>query len=99
DGLARAFDANRRRLVARICAPGTLINSIVGYPIRMEFFATPELIEIGGYPFPVAGYKPPREEAIEYYRGVAAREQLDVRLYEEVHDVRGTRGEDRKSVV
>ena len=38
----------------------------------MEFFSTPELIEIGGYPFPVQGYKPTREEAIEYYRGVAA---------------------------
>ena len=50
----------------------------------MEFFSTPELIEIGGYPFPVQGYKPTREEAIEYYRGVAAREQLDIRLYERV---------------
>ena len=40
----------------------------------MEFFSTPELIEIGGYPFPVQGYKPTREEAIEYYRGVAQRE-------------------------
>ena len=58
----------------------------------MEFFSTPDLIEIGGYPFPVQGYKPTREEAIEYYRGVAAREQLDVRLYERVLDVRGERG-------
>ena len=40
----------------------------------MEFFSTPELIEIGGYPFPIQGYKPAREEAIEYYRGVAAQE-------------------------
>lgn len=92
-GLACAIEAKREGLVARIVDKGTLVNSIVGYPIRMEFFSTPELIEIGGYPFPVAGYKPTREEAIEYYRGVAAREQLDVRLYEEVHDVRGTRGD------
>jgi thioredoxin reductase (NADPH) len=55
----------------------------------MEFFSTPELIEIGGHPFPVQGYKPAREEAIEYYRGVAAREELAIRLYERVVGVRG----------
>jgi thioredoxin reductase (NADPH) len=54
----------------------------------MEFFSTPELIEIGGHPFPVQGYKPAREEAIEYYRGVAAREELAIRLYERVVGVR-----------
>ena len=70
-----------------------LVNSIVGYPARMEFFSTPELIEIGGYPFPVQGYKPTREEAIEYYRGVAAREALDIRLYERVVEVRGEAGD------
>ena len=69
------------------------MNSIVGYPANMEFFSTPELIEIGGYPFPVHGYKPTREEAIEYYRGVAQRERLDVRLYERVLGITGTRGE------
>jgi len=58
----------------------------------MEFFSTPELIEIGGYPFPVQQYKPTREEAIEYYRGVAAREKLDLRLYERVLRVDGEAG-------
>jgi thioredoxin reductase (NADPH) len=58
----------------------------------MEFFSTPELIEIGGYPFPVQHYKPSREDAIEYYRGVAAREGLDLSLYERVLDVAGVRG-------
>jgi thioredoxin reductase (NADPH) len=61
--------------------------------VNMEFFSTPELIEIGGYPFPVHGYKPTREEAIEYYRGVAAREALDVHLYERVLSVDGRNGE------
>jgi thioredoxin reductase (NADPH) len=69
------------------------VNSLVGYPARMEFFSTPELIEIGGYPFPVQGYKPTREDALEYYRGVAAQEKLDVRLYERVEDVTGALGD------
>lgn len=91
-GLACAIEARRLRLSCRIIEKGTLVNSIVGYPTNMEFFSTPELIEIGGYPFPVQGYKPLREEAIEYYRGVAAREALDLRLYERVLEVRGHRG-------
>ncbi len=92
-GLACAIEAQRRRLTARVLEKGSLVNSIVGYPVNMEFFSTPELIEIGGYPFPCQGYKPTREEAIEYYRGVTAREALDVRLYERVLEVRGTRGQ------
>lgn len=91
-GLACAIEAKREGLSARIIEKGTLVNAIVGYPAGMEFFSTPELIEIGAYPFPVKGYKPTREEAIEYYRGVTAREDLDVRLYERVIDLQGERG-------
>ena len=90
-GLACAIEARRERLEARIVEKGALVNSIVGYPTNMEFFSTPELIEIGGYPFPVQSYKPTREEAIEYYRGVAQRESLDIRLYESVLEVTGSR--------
>jgi len=89
-GLACAIEAKRSGLTALVIDKGTLVNSIVGYPARMEFFSTPELIEIGGHPFPVQGYKPLREEAIEYYRGVAAREAIDLRLYERVLGVEGT---------
>ena len=88
-GLACAIEARRRGLTALIIDKGALVNSIVGYPANMEFFSTPELIEIGDYPFPVSGYKPTREEAIEYYRSVAAREQLDIRLYERVRGLHG----------
>lgn len=92
-GLACAIEARREQLSARIIEKGALVNSIVGYPANMEFFSTPELIEIGGYPFPVQGYKPTREEAIEYYRGVAEREALELSLYERVLDVGGGRGD------
>ena len=92
-GLACAIEAQRHGLSARLIEKGALVNSIVGYPVNMEFFSTPELIEIGRYPFPVQGYKPTREEAIEYYRGVAAREALDLCLYERVLAVEGSSGE------
>ena len=92
-GLACAIESKREGLSARVIEKGALVNSIVGYPANMEFFSTPELIEIGGYPFPVQGYKPTREEAIEYYRGVAQREAVDLHLYERVLEVRGGHGD------
>ena len=91
-GLACAIEAGRAGLSAIVLDKGTLTNSIVGYPARMEFFSTPDLLEIGGHPFPVQGYKPTREEGLEYYRTVAAREGLDVRLYERVMALRGEMG-------
>ena len=92
-GLAVAIEARRAGLLARVVDKGALVNSILGYPARMEFFSTPDLIEIGGHPFPTQGYKPTREEGLEYYRGVAAREGIDVRLYERVTAVNGRQGD------
>lgn len=92
-GLACAIEARRVGLSSVVVEKGALVNSIVGYPARMEFFSTPELIEIGGYPFPVQQYKPTREDALEYYRAVTLRERLELRLYESVVDVRGQRGD------
>ena len=91
-GLACAIEAQAAGLAALVVEKGALVNSIVGYPARMEFFSTPDLIEIGGYPFPVQEYKPSREEAIEYYRSVAARARLNIHVYERVLTVAGARG-------
>jgi thioredoxin reductase (NADPH) len=88
-GLAAAIEARRAGLSARIIEKGALVNSLVGYPTQMEFFSTPDLLEIGDHPFPCLGYKPTREEAIEYYRKVAERERLDARLYERVERLDG----------
>ena len=92
-GLACAIEAQRQGLTACVLDKGALVNSILGYPSRMEFFSTPELIEIGGHPFPIQQYKPTREDALEYYRLVAHREKLDVRLYDRVVDLRGAHGD------
>src|SRR3954468_10844843 len=91
-GLACAHEARPRGLTARVVEKGTLVNSIFGYPTNMEFFSTPDLIEIGGYPFPVQHYKPTREGAAGHYRGVAAREQIEVSLYDRVDRLDGERG-------
>jgi thioredoxin reductase (NADPH) len=92
-GLACAIEAQQAGLSVRVVEKGALVNSLVGYPAGMEFFSTPDLIEIGGHPFPTRGYKPTREEALEYYRGVAERAALDIRLYERVTALEGGAGD------
>jgi len=92
-GLATAVEAQRRGLDTLILEKGALCNSFIGYPTRMEFFSTPERLEIGGYPFATRDYKPLREEALDYYRRVAVAEDLNVNLYEEVTGLRGGDGD------
>jgi thioredoxin reductase (NADPH) len=91
-GLACSVEAKRRGLDSLVVEKGALCNSFIGYPTRMEFFSTPELLEIGGHPFSTRDYKPSREDALDYYRRVATAEDLDLRLYEPVTDLRGRDG-------
>lgn len=91
-GLACAIEAKRQNLTSLILEKGALVNSFLGYPNQMEFFSTPELMEIGNHPFPTLAYKPTREEGIEYYRRVASAERLQINLYEAVKDVHGEDG-------
>ena len=92
-GLACGIEAERRGLDAKIFDKGALCNSFIGYPTQMEFFSTPERLEIGGYPFSTREYKPRREEALDYYRRVATAESLDISLYEGVSTIRGVDGD------
>ncbi len=91
-GLACAVEAKQAGLDALGIEKGALTNSLLGYPTGMEFFSTPDLIEIGGYPLIARGYKPLREEALDYYRRVAEVEKLDVHLYEQVIRADGETG-------
>jgi len=88
-GLACGIEAQRRGLDALVVEKGALVNSFLGYPVNLEFFSTPELMEIGGHPFATLRYKPLREEAIEYYRRVAETEKIRLRLYEQVLRIDG----------
>lgn len=92
-GLACALEIQRQGFTVAVVDKGALVNSLVGYPTQMEFFSTPELLEIGGHPFPMASYKPHREDALDYYQRVAATEKLDLRLYERVTGLRGQAGD------
>src|SRR6476646_10854459 len=91
-GMACAIECQRAGFVAALVDKGCLVNSLFHYPANMTFFTTPELLEIGDIPFPSAHQKPTREEALEYYRKVAERYQIDVRQYERVDRITGSDG-------
>ena len=92
-GLASAIEAQRAGFSAVLVDKGCLVNSLFHYPANMVFFTTPELLEIGGIPFPTANQKPNRLEALEYYRNVAQHYRLDVRQYQRVTSVSGMNGD------
>ncbi|MDA0378404.1 MAG: YpdA family putative bacillithiol disulfide reductase [Bacteroidetes bacterium] len=92
-GLACAIEIQRSGLSCITVDKGALVNSLTGYPTNMEFFSTPDLIEIGGHPLVSSRYKPIREEAIDYYRRVAECENLTLLLFERVTGLDGSEGD------
>src|SRR5580658_2154963 len=92
-GLACAIEAQKAGFQAVCVDKGCLCNSLFHYPAHMTFFTTSERLEIGGIPFPSTNAKPTRNEALEYYRLVAAYYKLDVRQYTRVEQVHGSEGD------
>jgi bacillithiol disulfide reductase len=92
-GLACAIEARKAGLSVVSVDKGCLCNSLFHYPSHMTFFTTSELLEIGDIPFPTPNAKPTRNEALEYYRQVAAYYSLDVRQYCRVERVTGADGD------
>lgn len=91
-GLACAIEAKKAGFRAVLVDKGCVCNSLYHYPSHMTFFTTSELLEIGDIPFPSPNAKPSRNEALEYYRQVAAFYKLDVRQYRRVERIAGQDG-------
>jgi len=91
-GLACAIEAQKAGRRVGLVDKGCICNSLFHYPSHMTFFTTPELLEIGGIPFPSPNPKPTRNEALQYYRQVAAYFRLDIRQYHRVERVTGADG-------
>jgi thioredoxin reductase (NADPH) len=92
-GLACAIEAQKAGFSVVLADKGCVCNSLFHYPAHMTFFTTPELLEIGDIPFPSPNPKPSRNEALQYYRLVAAYYKLDVRQYHSVERISGADGD------
>src|ERR1700690_2210385 len=91
-GLACAIEAQKAGLRVVVVDKGCVCNSLFHYPAHMTFFTTPELLEIGDIPFPSPNAKPNRNEALQYYRLVAAHSKLEGRQYHRVVRIDGVEG-------
>ncbi len=87
-GIACGIEAKKNKLKHIILEKGCLVNSLYNYPINMSFFSTSERLEIGDTPFVTTNPKPKRAEALEYYRRVEQKFDLNCKLFEEVLSVR-----------
>lgn len=65
------------------------VESLVRHPQQIRYFSPSDELAVGGVPFFVAGgHRPTREDALAYYRAVAASRRLPLATWEEVTDVR-----------
>jgi thioredoxin reductase (NADPH) len=87
-GLACGIAAKKAGLSYVIIEKGPLANSLFNYPLFMTFFSTSERLEIGGVPFMSLNPKPNRQEALEYYRRVQQKFELNTQFFEEVKGIR-----------
>jgi len=86
-GLNCALEAQKNNFSYLIIEKGTIVNSLYHYPLYMRFFSTAEKLEIAEIPFISAAPKPGRQEALEYYQGIARQKNLNINLYEKVLQV------------
>lgn len=83
-GLASALEAKKSNLKYIIIEKGTVANSLYNYPLYMTFFSSADRLEIDEIPFITTKPKPGRQDALEYYQGIARQKELNIRPYEKV---------------
>ncbi|MDM1049669.1 YpdA family putative bacillithiol disulfide reductase [Sphingobacterium hotanense] len=91
-GLACGIEAQKNGLSHIILEKGCLVNSLYNYPVNMSFFSTSERLEIGDTPFVTTNPKPKRAEALEYYRRIESKFNLNTHLFEAVLSVNKDQG-------
>ncbi len=69
-GLGCAISAIKRKLNILLIDKGTVVNSIINFPVNMTFFSTTDLLEIHNVPFNSMNFRPNRTEAVRYYQNL-----------------------------
>jgi len=80
-GLAAAVELKKIGLNPLVIEKQNVVHSISRYPVYLEFFSSPENLEIDDIPFTTAGPKPTRLEALHYYRTVALRRGVRIHTF------------------
>lgn len=93
-GLNVAIEATKAKLEHIVLEKGVLVNSLYHFPANMTFFSTSRKLEVGDTPFISHLEKPTRMEALEYYRRLVDRWDLNLRLYEPVENMERLENQD-----
>jgi thioredoxin reductase (NADPH) len=84
-GLAAACAAQDAGLSYIVVERRGPVQSLVEHPQQIRYFSPADEMAVGGVPFFVrGGHKPTREDALAYYRAVAASRSLNLATWEEV---------------
>ena len=84
-GLAAACAAQGAGLSYIVVEREGVVQSLVDHPQQIQYFSPSDEMAIGGVPFfAPGGHKPTREQALAYYRAVAATRALHLATWEEV---------------
>lgn len=86
-GLACALEAKKNNMKYIVIEKGTVANSLYNYPLYMTFFSTADRLEIDDIPFITTKPKPGRQDALEYYQGIARAKEINIRPYEKVINI------------
>jgi thioredoxin reductase (NADPH) len=89
-GLSAALELQNLGFDPLIIEKQSIAHSIYLYPTYMQFFSTPDLLEIGGIPFTTPNEKPSRLEALHYYRNAALRNKVRIQSYYSVSAIHKT---------
>ena len=77
-GLSCAIEAGKRGLDYVVLDKGSVVNSIVRFPVNMTFFSTADQLELDHIPFNSQNFRPNRTEAIRYYQGLVTYLNLKI---------------------
>lgn len=91
-GIAIGAEARKAGLNVLLIDKGALTASLLAFPTFMNFFTTRDKLEIAGVPLTIPDEKPTRQQALVYYRAVAAQFELPLALHEEVLEARMIEG-------
>lgn len=91
-GLAAAVELQKIGLDPLVIEKQNVVHSISRYPVYLEFFSSPENLEIDDIPFTTAGAKPTRAEALHYYRTVALRRNVRMHTFTTVERLQPKEG-------
>jgi thioredoxin reductase (NADPH) len=77
-GLSCAIEAQNNNLSYLVIEKGNVVESILNFPVSMNFFSTADQLELGNIPFSSQNFRPTRIETVRYYQSLVSYFNLKI---------------------